>query len=60
MSENEGLHELLGVASLVGRLANDLDDNVVERSLGVYVGNANFAVLEIEFLDAILDVLWEY
>jgi hypothetical protein len=57
LSENKGLDELLGLTSLVGSLANNLNDNVFEGSLGVNVGYSNLAVLEVEGLDAFLDGL---
>jgi hypothetical protein len=57
LSENKGLDELLGLTGLVGSLANNLNDNVFEGSLGVNVGYSNLAVLEVEGLDAFLDGL---
>lgn len=58
MGENESLNELLGLAGLVGNFANDLDDDAaLVSSLGVDVGNADLAVLEVELLDALLDSL---
>ena len=57
LSENEGLDELLELGRLVGGLTNDLDDNVVEGSLRVNVGDTDFAVLEVQLLDALLDGL---
>lgn len=62
LGKNKSLDELLGViANLVGGLANDLDNNVVVRSLGVDVGDADLAaaVREVETLNALLDVLSE-
>ena len=55
--KDEGLAEFLELGGLVGGFANDLDDDVVERSLGVDIGNADFAVLEIKLANALLDSL---
>lgn len=58
LSKNEGLNELLGLlTSAVRDLANNLDNNVLERCLRVYVGDANLAVLVFELLDTLLDSL---
>jgi hypothetical protein len=57
LRENESLHELLGLSSFDGGFADDLDDDVLEGGLGVDVGDADLAVLELELLDALLDVL---
>jgi hypothetical protein len=43
--------------TLVGDLANDLDDNVGVGALGVDVGDADLGVLEVEALDALVDGL---
>lgn len=60
LGENEGLDKLLRLGSLVRSLANNLDDDVVERSLGVNIGNSDLAVLEVEGFDTFLDVLLFY
>lgn len=57
LCEDEGLDKLLGLGALVGGLANNLDNNVLKRGLGVDVGDADLAVLEIKGLDALLDSL---
>ena len=57
LGENEGLNKLLGNGALGRGLTDDLDDDVFVGGLGVNVGDANFAVLELEGLDAILDTL---
>lgn len=57
LSEDKGLDEFPRVLGLVGDLANDLDKDVLQRSLGVDVGDADLAVLEVELRDALLDVL---
>lgn len=59
LCENEGLDELLGLAALVGDLSDNLDDDVRVGGLGVDVGNADLAVLEVKPLDGLLDVLRE-
>lgn len=59
LGENESLDELSRLSSLVRGLANDLDNNVVKGGLGIDVGDADLAVLELEFLDALLDGLRE-
>lgn len=55
--KNKGLDKLLGFTPFVGSLTNDLDNDIVERRLGVDVGYADFAVLEVELLDSFLDDL---
>lgn len=57
LRENKGLNELLGLTTFIGDLTNDLDDDVGVRCLGVNVGNANLAILEVEPLDGLLDIL---
>ena len=57
LGEDEGLDETLVGLTLVGDLANDLDDDVGVRALGVDVGDADFGVLEVELLDALVDGL---
>ena len=52
------MDKLLGGACLIGSLTDDLDDDVIMGSLGVDVRNADFAVLEVKLLDAVLNVLW--
>jgi hypothetical protein len=41
----------------VRNLANDLDDDVRIGALGIDIGNANLGVVEVEFLDAVIDSL---
>jgi hypothetical protein len=55
--ENEGLDEAPVWLALVRDLANDLDDNVCIRALRIDVGDADFGVLELQFLDALVDGL---
>jgi len=43
--------------ALVGDLANDLDDNVGVRTLGVYVCDTDLSVMEVKLLDSIIDSL---
>ena len=57
LGKNEGLAEFLELSRLVGGFANDLDDDVVKRSLGVDVGDTDFAVLEVKFANTFLDSL---
>jgi hypothetical protein len=57
--ENEGLSELSVGLRLVGDLANDLNDNVDVGRLGVDVGDADLAVLELELLYPVVDGLKE-
>lgn len=55
--EDESLDEFLGLFVLVGNLADDLDDNVIVRGLGVDIGDADLALLEIKLLNALGDGL---
>ena len=55
--ENEGLSELSVGLRLVGDLADDLDDDVDVGCLGVDVGDADLAVLELELLYPVVDCL---
>lgn len=57
LGKDEGLAELLELRRLVGRFADDLNDNVVEGRLGIDVGDTDFAVLEVEFEDTFLNCL---
>lgn len=56
-SQDEGLHESTRRLGLVGNLADDADDDVIERRLRINVENTDLAVLEIELLDALMDGL---
>lgn len=58
LSKDEGLDELLELGRLVGGFADNLDDDVIEGSLGIDVRDADLAVLEVELADAFLDGLW--
>jgi len=51
------LDELLKISRLVGGFTNDLNDNGIGRSLGIDIGDADFAVLEVEITDTFLDGL---
>lgn len=57
MGKDEGLAEFLELGRLVGGFTDDLDDDVVEGSLGVDVGDTDFAVLEVEFANTFLNSL---
>jgi hypothetical protein len=57
LSENKGLHELAGGLGLVGDLANNGDQDVVERGLRVDVQDAHLALLEVQLLNLIVDSL---
>ena len=57
LSKYERLHKFLEFGGFVGRLPNDLDDNIVVRGLRVDIGDADFAVLKVEILDTLLDGL---
>lgn len=57
LGQNEGLGKLSRLGAFVRCLTNDLDDNALERGLGVDVGDTDFAVLEVQFLDTVLDSL---
>ena len=58
MGKDEGLAEFFKLGGLVGGFADDLDDDVVEGSLGVDVGDTDFAVLEVEFSNTLLNSLY--
>jgi hypothetical protein len=51
------LDEFLEFGGLVGCFTDDLYDDVIEGGLGIDVRNADFAVLEIQFFDTLLDSL---
>jgi hypothetical protein len=55
--ENESLSELPVGLRLVGDFADDLDDDVDVGGLGVDVGDADLAVLELELLYPVVDGL---
>jgi hypothetical protein len=55
--ENESLSELPVGLRLVGDLADDLDDDVDVGGLGIDVGDADLAVLELELLYPVVDGL---
>jgi hypothetical protein len=57
LGKDEGLAEFLKLGRLVGGFTDDLDDNVVEGSLGVDVGDTDFAVLEVKFANTFLNSL---
>jgi hypothetical protein len=57
LGKDEGLAEFLEFGGLVGGFANDLDDDVVEGSLRVDIGDADFAVLEVKLANAFLNSL---
>jgi hypothetical protein len=57
LGEDECLGKALMGMTLVRDLANYLDDNIGLRTLGIDIGDADFGVLEIEELDALVDSL---
>lgn len=57
LSKNEGLRKALVRLALVGDLANDLDNDVGIGALGIDIGNADFGVVEVKVLDAVVDSL---
>jgi hypothetical protein len=57
LGENEGLRETLVGLALVGDFADDLDNDVRVGALGIDVGDADFGVLVVEILDALVDGL---
>jgi hypothetical protein len=58
LGKDEGLDKLLELGRFVGCFTDDLNDDVIVGCLGIDVGNADFAVLETEFLDALLYSLY--
>ena len=42
---------------LITNLPNDLDNNVLERLLGVYVGDSDLTILKVELLYTVIDSL---
>jgi hypothetical protein len=54
LGKNESLDKFLELGRFVGRFSDDLNDDVIVGCLGIDVGNADFAVLKIEFFDALL------
>jgi hypothetical protein len=58
LGENEGLRETLVGLALVGDFADDLDNDVRVGALGIDVGDADFGVLVVEILDALVDGLF--
>jgi len=58
LGKDEGLNKLLELSGLVGCFTDDLNDNVIVGGLGIDVGDADFAVLEIELFDTFLNSLW--
>jgi hypothetical protein len=57
LCKDKGLDEFLEFGGLVGCFTDDLYDDVIEGGLGIDVRNADFAVLEIQFFDTLLDSL---
>lgn len=57
LGEDKSLDKSLVGLALVGDLSNDLDDDVGVGALGVDVGDADFSVLELKLLDALVDGL---
>lgn len=57
LGEDEGLDEALVGLALVGNFANDLNNDVGIRALGVDIGDADFGVLVLQLLDALIDGL---
>ncbi len=57
LGKNEGLAEFLKLCRFVGGFADDLNNDVVERSLRVNVRDPDFTVLEVKFTNAFLNSL---
>ena len=57
LGEDEGLTEFLELGGFVRGFTDDLNDDVLEGTLGVDVGDTDFAVLKVEFADTFLDSL---
>jgi hypothetical protein len=57
LGEDECLDKLLELGGFVGCFTDDLNDDVVVGSLGIDVRDADFAVLEVEFLNSLLNSL---
>jgi hypothetical protein len=57
LGKNKGLCETLMGLALVGDFADDLDNDVGVGALGIDVGDADFGVLVVEVLDALVDGL---
>lgn len=57
LGEDKSLDKSLVGLALVGDLSNDLNDDVGVGALGVDVGDADFSVLELKLLDALVDGL---
>jgi hypothetical protein len=57
LGKDKGLDKLLELGGFVGCLTDDLNDDVVVGCLRIDVRNADFAVLEIEFFNTLLNSL---
>jgi hypothetical protein len=57
LSQNKCLHKLARWLLLVRNLANNRDEDIVKRSLGIHVQDAYFTVLKVQLLDLFLDGL---
>jgi hypothetical protein len=57
LGKNEGLDKLVMRLRFIGHLPDNLNHDVVERSLRVDIENTDFAVLEIKGLDLLADGL---
>jgi hypothetical protein len=57
LGKDKGLDKLLELGRFIGGFTNDLNDDVVVGCLGIDIRDADFAVLEIEFFDTLLDSL---
>jgi len=57
LGEDECLDKLLEFGGFVGCFTDDLNDDIVVGSLGIDVRDADFAVLEIEFFNSLLNSL---
>jgi hypothetical protein len=55
--QDEGLDEFLELGRFVGGFTDDLNDDAIVGALRIDIGDADLALLEIEFLDTFLDSL---
>lgn len=57
LGKDEGLDKLLELGGFVRCFTDNLNDDIVVGCLGIDIRNADFAILEIELLDALLNGL---
>ena len=58
LGKDKRLNELLEFGGFVGCFTDDLNDDVVVGSLGIDIRDPDFAVLEIEFFNPLLNSLF--